>query len=132
MAPRLRAVVGAFLTLAVLYLAGVVLLLDPVAAREMPADPLIPIPIAFLIAIALYVALFLWVERRMASPFAAAMTIALSQFALVNVDYVLSGKRGVATAAASSVILFVSWTAVAAVYSALRNKPAPFARSRPD
>jgi hypothetical protein len=48
------------------------------------------------------------------------MTIAFSQFALVNVDYVLSGKRGLATAAASTVILFVSWTAVAVVYARLR------------
>jgi hypothetical protein len=79
-------------------------------------------PIAFLIAIAVYVALFVWVEKRMPSPFSGAMTIALSQFALVNVDHVLSGKRGLATAAASTIILFVSWSAVAAVYAWLRSK----------
>ena len=79
-------------------------------------------PIAFLIAIAVYVALFVWLERRMASPFSAAMAIALSQFALVNVDYVLSGKRGFGTAAASTLILFVSWSAVAAVYAWLRSQ----------
>ena len=117
-----RAIVGAFLALAVLYLAGVVLLLDPIAAVDAPTGPLIPLPIAFVIAIAVYVALFVWVEQRMPSPFAAAMTIAFSQFALVNVDYVLSGKRGLATAAASTVILFVSWSAVAVVYARLRTK----------
>jgi hypothetical protein len=53
------------------------------------------------------------------------MTIALAQFALVNVDHVLSGKRGLATAAASSIILFVSWSAVAAVYAWLRSKSEP-------
>jgi uncharacterized membrane protein YesL len=118
----LRAIVGAFLALGVLYLAGVVLLLDPIAAGDAPTSPLIPLPVAFVIAIAVYVALFVWVEQRMSSPFSAAMTIAFSQFALVNVDYVLSGKRGLATAAASTVILFVSWSAVAVVYARLRTK----------
>lgn len=124
-----RAILGAFLTLAVLYLAGVVLLLDPVAAGDAPAGPLIPLPIAFLLAIAVYVGLFVWVEQRMRSPFSAAMTIALSQFALVNVDYVLSGKRGLATAAASTVILFVSWSAVAVVYARLRSRTEATAES---
>jgi hypothetical protein len=117
-----RAIFGAFLTLAVLYLAGVVLLLDPIAAGDAPTGPLIPMPIAFVIAIAAYVALFVWVEKRMPGPFSAAMAIAFSQFALVNVDYVLSGKRGLATAAASTVILFVSWSGVAAVYAWLCSK----------
>ena len=117
-----RAIFGAFLTLAVLYLAGVVLLLDPIASGDAPTGTLIPMPIAFLIAIAVYVVLFVWVEKRMPGPFSAAMTIAFSQFALVNVDYVLSGKRGLATAAASTIILFVSWSAVAAVYAWLRSK----------
>jgi hypothetical protein len=45
-----------------------------------------------------------------------------TQFALVNVDHVLSGKRGFATAVASTTILFVSWSAVAVVYAWLRSK----------
>jgi uncharacterized membrane protein YesL len=122
MVSDLRAIFGAILTLAVLYLAGVVLLLDPIASGDAPTGALIPMPIAFLIAIAVYVALFVWVEKRMPSPFSAAMTIAFSQFALVNVDHVLSGKRGLATAVASTIILFVSWSAVAAVYAWLRGK----------
>jgi hypothetical protein len=117
----IRAIAGAFLTLAVLYLAGVVLLLDPIAAGDVQTGPLLPMPIAFLIAIAVYVALFVWLVKRMPSPLSAAMAIAVSQFALVNVDYVLSGKRGLGTAAASTVILFVSWSAVAAVYAWLRG-----------
>jgi hypothetical protein len=117
-----RAISGAFLTLAVLYLAGVVLLLDPIASGDAPTGALIPMPIAFPVAIAVYVALFVWIEKRMPGPFSAAMTIALSQFALVNVDHVLSGKRGLATAVASTIVLFVSWSAVAAVYAWLRSK----------
>ena len=108
------------MALAVLYLAGVLLLLDPIAARDAPSGPLVPLPVAFVIAIAVYVALFVWLERKMRNSFSAAMAIALSQSALVNFDYVLSGKRGLATAAASSVILFVSWSIVAMIYSRLR------------
>lgn len=86
--------VGAvFITLAVLYLAGVLLLLDPVAAREEASAHLLPLPLAFLIAIAVYTALFVWLERAIGDPFKAALAIVLSQMALVNVDFVLSGKR---------------------------------------
>lgn len=68
-----RAIIGAFLSLAVLYLAGVVLLLDPIAVGDAPTGPLIPLPMAFVIAIAVYVALFVWVEQRMRSPFSAQL-----------------------------------------------------------
>ena len=96
-----------------MYLAGVLLLLDPVAAREVSSVHLLPLPLAFLIAIAVYIALFVWFERVVGDPFKAAMAIVLSQMALVNVDFVLSGKRGIATATASTVILCISWSAVA-------------------
>lgn len=114
-------VVAAFITLAALYLAGVLLLLDPVAAREKVSAPLLPLPLAFLIAIAVYIALFVWLERVVGDPFKAALAIVLSQMALVNVDFVLSGKRSLATAAASTVILCVSWSAVAWVYGRLNR-----------
>jgi hypothetical protein len=118
---QVPSVVAAFITLAALYLAGVLLLLDPVAAREVVSVHL-PLPLAFLIAIAVYVALFVWLERVVGDPFKAAMAIVLSQMALVNVDFVLSGKRGIATAAASTVILCISWSAVAWVYGRLKPK----------
>jgi uncharacterized membrane protein len=119
---QVPSVVAAFITLAALYLAGVLLLLDPVAARDVASESLLPLPLAFLIAIAVYVALFVWFERVVGDPFKAAAAIVLSQMALVNVDFVLSGKRGVATAAASTVILCVSWGAVAWVYGRLKAK----------
>lgn len=121
MRERILPFVAAFLTLAVFYLAGVLLLLDPVRGGDSQSFPLLPLPLAFVIAITVYIALFVWVERTIGAPFRAAMVIVLSQMALVNVDFVLSGKRDVATAAASTLILFVSWSAVAWVYG--RFKP---------
>lgn len=122
MAVRISAVVAAFFTLAALYLAGVLLLLDPVAAGDAASGPLLPLPLAFVIAILVYTALFVWLERMIGGPFKAAMAIVLSQMALVNVDFVLTGKRGAATAAASTLILVVSWSAVAWVYGRLNRK----------
>ena len=117
---HIPSVVAAFFTLAALYLVGVLLLLDPVRAADAPSGPLLPLPLAFVVAITVYIALFVWIERMIGEPFKAAMAIVLSQMALVNVDFVISGKRGVATAAASTLILFVSWSAVAWVYGRLK------------
>lgn len=117
---HIPSVVAAFFTLAALYLVGVLLLLDPVRAADAPSGHLLPLPLAFVVAITVYIALFVWIERMIGEPFKAAMAIVLSQMALVNVDFVLSGKRGVATAAASTLILFVSWSAVAWVYGRLK------------
>lgn len=113
--------VAAFFTLAACYLAGVLLLLDPVRGGD-ASTQLLPLPLAFVVAIAVYIALFVWIERMIGAPFKAAMVIVLSQMALVNVDFVLSGKRDVATAATSTLILFVSWTAVAWVYGRFKPK----------
>jgi uncharacterized membrane protein YesL len=119
---HIPSVVAAFFTLAALYLAGVLLLLDPVAAGDAASGHLLPLPLAFVVAVMVYIALFVWLEWMIGEPFKAAMAIVLSQMALVNVDFVLSGKRGVATAAASTLILFVSWSAVAWVYGRLKPK----------
>lgn len=120
-----KAMAGAFLTLSVLYLIGVLFLLDPVAAGDVPAGPLLPAPVGFGIATAVYIALFVWIERAMGDPWQAALALALSQASLVNIDFVLSGKRGVATAAASCVLLLVSWSAVAWVYGRLKPRGEP-------
>jgi hypothetical protein len=117
--------VAAFFTLAAFYLGGVLLLLDPVRGGDAPSVQLLPVPLAFVVAIAVYTTLFVWIERMIGAPFKAAMIIVLSQIALVNVDFVLSGKRDVATAAASTLILFISWSAVAWVYGRFKPKDGP-------
>ncbi|MGK2963695.1 MAG: hypothetical protein ACSLFK_16365, partial [Gemmatimonadaceae bacterium] len=71
--------VAAFFTLAAFYLAGVLLLLDPVRGGDAPSAQLLPLPLAFVVAIAVYIALFVWIERMIGAPFKAAMVIVLSQ-----------------------------------------------------
>ena len=118
--PRLAALC-AFAALASTYFVGVIFFFAPVAEADNPSGPLIPMGLAFIISIALYIALFVWVTEQMGHALKAGLTIALAQFLLVNVDNVLTGKRGLATAAASTVLLFVSWTVVGLVYERLRK-----------
>jgi hypothetical protein len=62
-AVHIPAIVAAFVTLAALYLVGVLLLLDPVAAGDAASGQLLPLPLAFVVAIMVYTALFVWLER---------------------------------------------------------------------
>ena len=129
--------VVALLTLAVCYFLGVVFFYEPIAASDAAAGPLVPQPVAFAVSIVLYIGLFVWVADQMGNGLKAALTVALSQFLLVNVDNVLAGKRGIATAGASTLLLLVSWTAVGLVYDRLRPgsptspSPDPDARRTP-
>jgi len=114
----------AFLTLSVLYLVGVLFFFGPIAAADAPGDPLVPRVVGFLVSTALYVALFIWVSREMGTPLKAAMVVALSQLLLVDVDYLLSGERGLAAAGASAILLLVSWGATGWVYGKLDRSTA--------
>lgn len=122
MPKRIWALLGAFFTLAVVYLLGVVFFFRPIAAADSVAGPLLSEPVAFFIMICLYIGLFAWVVEQMESPVKAGLVIALSQILLVNVDYVLTGRRGLVTAAASTALLLVAWTLVGWVYGWIANR----------
>jgi hypothetical protein len=124
MTSRFTPALGAFLTLFVLYLVGVLFFYAPIEAADSPGEPLVHGLLGHLITTALFVALFVWVTREMGNPLKAALAVALAQFLLVDVDYVLSGKRGIETAAASAVLLFVSWTITGWVYRKIDRTPA--------
>ena len=49
----------------------------------------------------------------MASPWRAALALGGAQFLLVNVDMVLRGDRAIETAGASTVMMAVTWAALA-------------------
>ena len=84
--------------------------------------------VAFVVSIILYVLFFAWVAEQMDHPVKAALTVAVSQLLLVDVDYVLSGKRGIEEAGASALLLLVSWTITGLVYDQL-TKRATFANA---
>lgn len=114
---RRKAFFAAFITSAVVNLVGVLFFFEPIARHDSPGAALVHPAVNLLVYVGLTVALFDWTARQMRSAYKAAFVVAAAQMFLVNVDYVLSGKRGVVTAGASTVLMVVTWLAVAAVYS---------------
>ena len=115
----IKPIFGSYFTLAVIYLAGVVFFFRPIAERDTIGAQLVPPLIGFLVSTSLYITLFVWIAKRMRSGLRAGLALALSQLLLVNVDYVLTGDRGLATAAASSLLLIVAWSTTGWVYDRL-------------
>ena len=76
----------------------------------------------FLIYVSISIVLFDWVARQLQDAYKAAFVVGASQFILVNVDFVLRGERGLATAVASTVLLVATWISVAAAYSVFTDK----------
>ena len=73
-----------------------------VSPRRVASSSQRPQALGFVVSMVLLVLFFDWVSRQMGHPMKAALTVAISQMLLVDVDYVLSGKRGLAAGAASA------------------------------
>jgi ABC-type maltose transport system permease subunit len=116
-----KAIIAAFLAASVINFLGVVYFFAPIAASDHSASAILPQAIAFLIYVALSVALYDWAATQMQSAGKAAFVVGASQFILVNVDYVLTGKRGIITAGASTVLMVATWVFVAFAYSRFRK-----------
>jgi hypothetical protein len=100
----------------VVYLVGVVWFFDPIAKADTTATPLVHPALSLLVYAVLTVALFDWTARQLRHAYKAAFIVAVAQFLLVNVDFVLTGKRGLATAGASTLLMVIAWTCVAFIY----------------
>ena len=82
---------------------------DLPAPAQAPVHPLI----GFTVYVTLMVALFAWVADRMACPWRAALALGGAQFLLVNVDMGLRGDRAIETALASTLMMAITWGALA-------------------
>ncbi len=111
-----KPVLAAFVVASVVSLVGVMFVFEPIARADKPVGPIVPPAVGFFIYIALSISLFDWAARRMQNAYTAAFLIAASQFILVNVDFVLAGKRGLLTGAASTILIVSTWTAIAVAY----------------
>lgn len=94
----------------------------PVAGLAPPSEPPVHPLIAFAVYVVLAVLLFEWTARRMSNPWGAAFVLGAGQFILVNVDMVLRGDRAFITAAASSLVLAVTWASLALVYTVVDRR----------
>jgi ABC-type maltose transport system permease subunit len=117
MTNHIKAVLVAFLAAVFVNLFGVLFFFAPIAASDKTAAPLVPTAVGFFIYVISIVALFDWTARQMQSTVRAAFVIGASQFLLVNVDFVLSGKRGLLTAGASTALMIATWVCIAFAYS---------------
>jgi len=105
----------AFVTLAVVTLLGVFFFFRPIEQADKAGSPLISAPLNLTAYTALSVLLYDWAVRRTQGFFTTAFIIGASQYILV-IDLTLRGARGVATAGASALLIFITWASVAFVY----------------
>lgn len=108
---------AAFFTAAVVNLVGVLFFFEPISKSDIPNGPLAHPLAGFFAYVILSIVLFDWTARQMRNAYKAAFVVAASQFILVNVDFVLAGKRGLVTGLASTVLLVTTWICVAMAYS---------------
>ena len=94
-----------------------ILFLASIAKSDTSAERLVPVGVGFFTYVILSVALYHWTVGQIGNAYKAAFVIATSQFLLVNVDFVLAGKRGILTGAASTLLMFVTWICIAFAYS---------------
>ena len=117
-----KSILAAFVALCVVTLFGVTFYFGPIAEADVPSGPLLVPAAGFLIYVSISIVLFDWVARQLQDAYKAAFVVGASQFILVNVDFVLRGERGLATAVASTVLLVATWISVAAAYSVFTDK----------
>ena len=117
-----KAILGAFVTMCVVTLVGVLFWFKPIEETDEAGRVLLSPAPNLLVYALLSVLLFDWLARRTKSAYAAAFAIGTAQYILV-IDLTLRGDRGIATAGASAVLIAATWFAVAFVHSHLsRNK----------
>jgi len=114
---RWKAILATFIATSIVMLAGVLLFFEPIAKMDSTDGPLVPPIVNLFVYMILSIGFFDWVARQIHSAYKAAFIIGVAQFLLVNVDFVLAGKRGLMTAGASTLLLILTWGCAALVYS---------------
>lgn len=122
---RIGALAATAVVAVILTFLGVVYFFEPIATADSVAAPPVPPALGFLVYVLLSVLLLDWVSRQVGRPVKAALIIAASQIILVSVDFVLRGERGIATGAASAVLILVTWSAMGLVYGAVLTGAQP-------
>ena len=111
-----RGLAAGWIAFGVTNLALVLVLFGPVSDLPPPAEPPVHPIIGFGIYITLMVGLFAWLAQKLGSPWQSAAALGGAQFLLVNVDMVLRGDRALETAAASTLMMLLTWTSLAAAW----------------
>lgn len=119
MSARMKPILGGLITAILVNYLGVYYFYGPIAASAGPGTMDLPRGVALVIASAFFIVFFDWANQTIRNPMKTGLIIAVSQILLVDVYYYLSGQRPLSQAAASVVVLMVSWVAVGMVYGKL-------------
>jgi|GEM_PF-2701281 len=121
----IKRLLAGFAAFGIANLALVPIIYRPVSQLEGPGDAVLHPLFGFTVYCGLAVWLFDWTARKMGNAWHAALALGLSQFLLVNVDVVLRGDRAMMTAAMSTIVMVVSWAALAFVWTMVAKRENP-------
>ncbi len=113
----IKRLVAGFLAFGIANLVLVTTIYRPVSQLEGPGEAVLHPLFGFTVYCALAVWLFDWTARKIGNAWHAALALGLAQFLLVNVDVVLRGERALMTAAMSTIVMIVSWAALALAWN---------------
>ena len=121
MGDRIKPIIGAWATgFAIAYVA-----VTNFFTPAMPDPAFQPLVTNFIVSTALYqimaVLFFDWAVQKTGQAMHTAWVIAISQILLVDINYVMIGRREMEPALISLVVIFVLWTAIAFVYDKLSD-----------
>lgn len=102
----------------------VVTLYRPVSQLEGSGEAVLHPILGFTVYVGLMVWLFDWAARKIGNAWHAATALGGAQFLLVNVDMTLRGDRAFQTAMMSTLVLLVSWSALAFAWNWAENRAA--------
>ena len=115
MGDRIKPIIGAWATGCVIAYVAVPNFFNP----AMPEPAFQPLVANFLVSTVLYqimaVLFFDWAVQKTGQAMQTAWVIAISQILLVDINYVIIGRREMEPALISLVVIFVLWTAIAFV-----------------
>ena len=119
MSERMKPILGGMVTGIIVNYLGVYYFYGPIAESAGRGTMALPRGVALVIASVFFVLFFDWANQQIRNPVRTGLIVAISQILLVDVYYYLSGQRPMSQAAASAVVLLVSWIAVGMVYGKL-------------
>ena len=121
MLARMKPILGATLAGSVIGYLGTQNFFFP-AMPEPAFAPMIASPLMASVVYMFIVVLFFdWVVQKAGRPMFNAMVIAISQILLVDVNYVMIGRRALEPALVSVVLILVIWAGIAFVYEKLSD-----------
>ncbi|MBT3499881.1 MAG: hypothetical protein HN463_13535 [Gemmatimonadales bacterium] len=122
MGGRIKSIIGGGLTGSILAYLGTTYFFNP-AMPEPAFEPVVSNTIlSILVFWTVSILFFDWIVQNTGKTMFSGMVIAISQILLVDLNYVLIGRRELMPALISVVTLLVIWTGVSFVYDKLRSE----------